>query len=54
VSVLVRLTERERQVDDTVRAVIRHIEDNWAEQLGQDNYTQLMRLLRTLFALLGE
>jgi DNA-binding MarR family transcriptional regulator len=51
---LVRLTPRGREVDDTVRAVIRQIETEWAAGLGQDNYDQLVRLLRSLIAMLGE
>jgi DNA-binding MarR family transcriptional regulator len=51
---LVRLTSRGRAVDDTVRAVIRHIEADWARRLGEQEYQQLTRLLRALIAMLGE
>jgi DNA-binding MarR family transcriptional regulator len=51
---LVRLTARGRQVDDTVRAVIHHMEGDWAARLGEENYQQLLHLLRRLIALLGE
>jgi DNA-binding MarR family transcriptional regulator len=49
---LVRLTSRGRQVDDTVRAVIRQVEAEWAARLGDENYAQLTRLLRALIAML--
>jgi DNA-binding MarR family transcriptional regulator len=51
---LVRLTARGRKVDDTVRAVIHQIEADWASRLGEENYRQLLHLLRALIALLGE
>jgi DNA-binding MarR family transcriptional regulator len=49
---LVRLTSRGRQVDDTVRAVIRQVEAAWAARLGVEEYAQLTRLLRALIAML--
>jgi DNA-binding MarR family transcriptional regulator len=51
---LVRLTSRGRQVDDTVRAVIREIEADWSAGLGEESYRQLLHLLRALIALLEE
>jgi DNA-binding MarR family transcriptional regulator len=51
---LVRLTVRGRQVDDTVREVIRQIENDWAERMGSENFAQLVRQLRALTAMLGE
>jgi DNA-binding MarR family transcriptional regulator len=51
---LVRLTSRGRQVDDTVRAVIRQLEAEWAARLGEGDYAQLTRLLRALIAMLEE
>ncbi len=51
---LVRLTFRGRQVDDTVRAVIREIEADWSAGLGEESYRQLLHLLRALIALLEE
>lgn len=51
---LVRLTVRGRQVDDTVRAVIHEIEADWSAGLGEENYRQLLHLLRALIALLEE
>lgn len=51
---LVRLTTRGWEVDRTVREVIKQIEAHWAEQLGEDDYQQLTRLLRALIAILGE
>jgi DNA-binding MarR family transcriptional regulator len=51
---VVRLTARGRQVEDTVRAVIRQMEDEWAARIGEEEYQQLTRLLRKLIALLGE
>ena len=51
---LVRLTPRGRQVDDTVRAVIRQIEADWAARMGQEDYRRLVKLLRALIAILGE
>jgi len=49
---VVQLTERGRKVEDTVREVIRQIEADWAARLGQDEYDQLLQLLRALIALL--
>jgi DNA-binding MarR family transcriptional regulator len=49
---LVRLTSRGRQVDDTVRAVIRNLEAEWAARLGKEDYAQLTRLLRVLISML--
>jgi DNA-binding MarR family transcriptional regulator len=51
---LVRLTARGWQVDDTVRAVILQIEADWASRLGEENYRQLVHLLRALIAVLSE
>jgi DNA-binding MarR family transcriptional regulator len=51
---LVRLTARGRQVDDTVRGVIRQLEAEWAGRMGEENYQQLLQLLRALIALLDE
>ena len=51
---VVRLTERGRQVEQTVRAVIRQIESDWAARMGEDEYQHLTRLLRKLIAILGE
>jgi DNA-binding MarR family transcriptional regulator len=51
---LVRLTPRGRQVDETVRAVIRDLEAAWAARLGEDEYAQLTRLLRALIAMLED
>ncbi len=51
---LVRLTVRGRQVDDTVRGIIHQMEADWASRLGEENYWQLLHLLRALIALLGE
>lgn len=47
---LVRLTERGRRVDETVRQVILDIDDEWAARLGPQEYEQLTRLLRALIA----
>ncbi len=49
---LLRLTPRGRQVDNTVRDVIRQLEAQWAERLGEQEYAQLTRLLRALIAML--
>ncbi len=49
---LVRLTARGRAVDDTVRAAIRRMEDEWAAGMGAEDYAQLTRLLRRLIAIL--
>ncbi len=51
---VLRLTARGRAVEDTVREVIRQIEASWAARLGQDEYQQLVRLLRALIAILSE
>jgi DNA-binding MarR family transcriptional regulator len=51
---LVRLTARGRAVDDTVRAVIRRLEDDWAANMGAEDYAELTRLLRRLIAMLEE
>ncbi len=51
---VVRLTARGRQVEDTVRATIQRLEDEWAAHMGQEDYHQLTRLLRKLIALLNE
>ena len=51
---VVRLTARGRHLDDTVRAVIRQIEADWAARLGQENYQHLLQLLRALIASLEE
>jgi len=51
---VVQLTARGRQLDDTVRAVIRRIEADWAARLGHKNYKQLAKLLRALIAMLEE
>lgn len=49
---LVRLTDRGRRVDETVREVIRRIEADWAARLGEQEYQQLTHLLRALIATL--
>jgi DNA-binding MarR family transcriptional regulator len=49
---LIRLTPRGRQVDETVRGVIQHVEEEWAARMGEENYQTLQRLLRDLIALL--
>lgn len=51
---VVRLTERGRRVDDTVRAVILEIESEWAARLGEDEYQHLTRILRKLITILEE
>jgi len=51
---VVRLTARGRQLDDTVRAVIRKIEADWSRRLGPENYQQLAQLLRALIATLED
>jgi DNA-binding MarR family transcriptional regulator len=51
---LVRLTARGWEVDQTVRAVVKQIEADWAERLGEEEYQHLSRLLRALIAILGE
>jgi DNA-binding MarR family transcriptional regulator len=51
---LVRLTARGRQLDDTIRAVSRRIEADWAARLGQENYQRLLQLLRALITALEE
>jgi DNA-binding MarR family transcriptional regulator len=51
---LVRLTSRGRQVDDTVREVIRNLEAAWAARLGEQEYAQLTRLLRALITVLQD
>jgi DNA-binding MarR family transcriptional regulator len=51
---VVRLTERGREVEETVRQVIRRIEADWAARLGEDEYRHLLRLLRALIASLEE
>jgi DNA-binding MarR family transcriptional regulator len=51
---LVRLTTRGRQVDDTVRGVIRQMESDWAQRMGPENFAQLAQQLRALIAILGE
>ncbi len=51
---IVRLTARGREVDETVREVIRHIEAQWAERMGTADYRRLVQLLRTLIAVIGE
>jgi DNA-binding MarR family transcriptional regulator len=49
---LVRLTARGCAVEETVRAVIQRIEEDWAARLGQEEYRELTRLLRALIALI--
>lgn len=49
---VVRLTERGRQVEETVREVILQIEADWSERMGQREYEQLVRLLRALITIL--
>src|SRR5215472_13011752 len=51
---VVRLTDRGREVEETVRQVIRQIEAEWAARLGEEEYLHLIRLLRTLIASLEE
>lgn len=51
---VVRLTARGRAVEETVRAVIRQMEADWAARLGEEEYQHLNRLLRALIELLGE
>jgi DNA-binding MarR family transcriptional regulator len=51
---LIRLTPRGWQVDDTVRAIIRKMEAEWAARLGEEEYAQLTRLLRALIAMLED
>lgn len=51
---VVRLTDRGRAVEETVRQVIRRIENDWAARLGEEEYQHLLRLLRTLIAHLEE
>jgi DNA-binding MarR family transcriptional regulator len=51
---LIRLTPRGRQVDETVRAVIQRLEEEWAARMGEENYQTLQRLLRDLIAILEE
>jgi DNA-binding MarR family transcriptional regulator len=51
---LVRLTARGWEVDRTVREVIKQIEADWAQCLGEEEYRDLTRLLRALIAILGE
>ena len=51
---VVRLTERGREVEETVRRVIRRIEAEWAARLGEDEYRHLLRLLRALIASLEQ
>jgi len=51
---LVRLTTRGWEVDRTVREVIKQIEADWAQRLGEEEYQHLTRLLRALIAILGE
>lgn len=51
---LVRLTARGRQVDQTVREVIRRMEADWAARMGESDYQRLLQLLRTLIAIMGE
>jgi DNA-binding MarR family transcriptional regulator len=51
---VVRLTTRGRQVEETVRAVIRQMEAEWSARLGHEDYQHLTRLLRALIALLDE
>jgi DNA-binding MarR family transcriptional regulator len=51
---LVRLTARGWEVDRTVREVIKQIEADWAQRLGDEEYRDLTRLLRALIAILGE
>src|SRR5215469_6273577 len=38
---LVRLTPRGREVEQTVRAVIRQLESEWAARMGEDEYQHL-------------
>ena len=49
---VVRLTPRGRAVEETVRGVIRKMEEDWAARMGQEEYQHLTRLLRTLISLL--
>lgn len=51
---VVRLTARGNDVDQTVRAVIRQIEADWAARMGEDDYQRLLQLLRTLIDVIGE
>jgi DNA-binding MarR family transcriptional regulator len=51
---LIRLTPRGRQVDETMRAVIQHLEEEWAARMGEENYQTLQRLLQDLIAMLEE
>jgi DNA-binding MarR family transcriptional regulator len=49
---VVQLTARGRAVEDTVRVVIREMEEEWAARLGKEEYQHLTRLLRALITLL--
>jgi len=51
---VVQLTERGREVEATVRAVIQQMEAEWEARLGRDNYAHLLRLLRALITLLSD
>ena len=51
---LVRLTARGWEVDRTVREVIKQVEADWAQRLGEEEYRHLTRLLRALIAILSE
>ena len=49
---VLRLTPRGRAVEETVRGVIRQMEEDWALRMGQEEYQHLTRLLRKLISLL--
>jgi DNA-binding MarR family transcriptional regulator len=50
---IVRRTERGWEVNRTARQLVKEIQDEWAEQLGQDRMEQLIALLSDLVTIIG-
>ncbi|NPV75376.1 MAG: winged helix DNA-binding protein [Anaerolineae bacterium] len=51
---IVRLTERGRELEKAAREILSQVEQEWAEQLGDERLTQLKQTLKDLIALIEE
>jgi DNA-binding MarR family transcriptional regulator len=49
---LIRLTDRGKDVERTARQIIRNIEAEWSDRLGDERMAQLRETLRDLAAML--
>jgi DNA-binding MarR family transcriptional regulator len=49
---LIRLTDRGKDVERTARQIIRNIEAEWSDRLGDERMAQLRETLRELAAML--